>query len=122
MRDVRILIETAFWASLKREEERPVTFNIALLPRSDVANEIDFGSFGQVLLTFNQSLPMTVESITKLAVAFDPKTTAFVAAPVDDERTEYEIWGAIFFGYPRNQFKEIALSEAGLRFLLRPDC
>jgi len=36
---VRVLIETAFLASLKREEDRSITFSLALLQRDEIDEE-----------------------------------------------------------------------------------
>ena len=114
IRDLRAIVETAFWASLKREEDRPITFSIALMSKDDIAEEQGF------LISFDCSFPLTKESIAKLAPAFDPKTASLIAAPIDDEKTEYEIWAAMFFNPTTDRFEEIPVAIADLN-LLRPD-
>jgi hypothetical protein len=114
IRDLRAIVETAFWASLKREEERSITFSIALMLKDDIAEEQGF------IMSFDRSLPLMVESIAKLASALDPKTTSLIAAPIDNEKAEYEIWGAMFFGPTTDRFEEIPVGIAGLN-LFRPD-
>jgi hypothetical protein len=120
IRDARVLLEKAFLASLKREEGRSITFSIALLSKADIAEEQQISGRKQVIMSFDHSFPFTVESITKLAPAFDPKTTSLIAAPVDDRKTEYEIWGAMFFGSTTDRFEEIPVGVDGLS-LFRPD-
>ncbi len=114
IRDLRVIVEMAFLASLKREEGRSITFSIVLLSKDDIAEEQRF------IMSFDRSFPLTVESITKLAPAFDPKTTTLIAAPIDDEKAEYKIWGAMFFSPTTDRFDEIPVGIAGLN-LLRSD-
>ena len=128
IRDVRVLLEKAFLASLKREEGHPITFSIALLSKADIAEEQRVSGLKQVIMSFDRSFRLTDESIAKLAPAFDPKTTSLIAAPVDDRREEYEIWGAMVFGPARgmvfgpttDRFEEIPVGVEGLN-LSRPD-
>lgn len=119
VRDVRAVVETAFWASLKREEDRPVVFALMLLPR-DAPSEQGH-PFPHQVLNFGKSLPLSVESVTKLAPAFDPGMTALAVAPGDDQRREYEIWGAILYVPTSNLFTEISICQQGLTNLWRPD-
>lgn len=120
VRDVRAVVETAFWASLKREEDRPVTFALVLMPRTAPAEQGH--PFPNQILAFSKSLPLSVESVTKLAPAFNPDATALAVAPVDDERSEYEIWGAVLYVPTTNLFTEAPIcSIQGLTNLWRPD-
>jgi hypothetical protein len=52
------LVETSFWASLKKEEGRSLTFSLAYAPASDAIWKPQ---------KFDTSLPFDVETITKLA-------------------------------------------------------
>lgn len=69
--DVRAVTEAAFWASLKREEGQAITFALVLLPK-DIKTEQGHPLPSQIL-RFNKSLPLNVESVTKLAMAFQVK-------------------------------------------------
>jgi len=114
IRDLCAIVETAFWASLKREEDRPITFSIALMSKDDIAEEQGF------IMSFARSFPLTEESVAKLAPAFDPKTASLLVTPIDDKKTEYEIWAAMFFNPTTDRFGEIPVAIADLD-LLRPD-
>ena len=75
------LIETAFWASLEREEGRPLAFNIAYdSPSSDDPHDF----------AFHPSLPFDRRTITKLAPATDSSCTLGVDA---DSGGDLRIWG-----------------------------
>lgn len=120
IRDVRAVVETAFWASLKREEDHPITFALVLMPRNAPAEQGH--PFPNQILTFNKSLPLSVESVTKLAPAFNPDATALAVASVDDQRSEYEIWGAVLYAPTSNLFTEAPVCTIqGLTNLWRPD-
>jgi len=120
IRDVRVLLEEAFLASLKREEGRSITFSIALLSKADIAEEQQVSGLKQIIMSFDRSFPLTDESIAKLAPAFDSKTTSLIAAPVDDRKEKYEIWGAMVFDPTTDRFEEIRVGLGGLN-LFRPD-
>ena len=68
--DVREVIETTFFASLEREEDRPIRFSVVLASPS----ELDDAShqYHRELSRFVTSVPFTVDSITELAPAFNP--------------------------------------------------
>ncbi len=105
--DVEFLVETAFLASLKKEEDRPVTFSLVLMGKKRAARAAADPSRKQLIMTFEQGLPLTVDSLSKVAMAFDPRFTSFVVAPVDESRKRYEIWGAMFFNALPNYFEDI---------------
>jgi len=117
--DVRVIIETAFLASLKREEGKPITFCITLLSKDCVMEECSSGR-KQVIMTFEQSLPFSQESITKISPAFDSTTTSLIVAPGNDRSSDYEIWGAMFYGPSLKPLEEIPVGIEGLT-LFRPD-
>ena len=119
LHELRAIIETAFLASMKREEERPLSFSIALLPKNFVEKEMARGH-RQIVFSFDHCLPLNVESIAKLALAFDPINSALVVEPQNEDKSKFSIWGAIFFGIPRNRFKEIPASDPRFNFS-RPD-
>ena len=105
--DVEYLVETAFLASLKKEEDRPVTFSLVLMGKKRAARAAADPGRKQLIMTFEQSLPLNVDSLSKVAMAFDPRFTSFVVAPVDESRKRYEIWGAMFFNALPNYFEDI---------------
>ena len=117
--DVRAVVETAFWASLKREEDRPITFSLVLLPRNAPAERGH--PLPNQVLTFRRSLPLSAESVTKLAPAFNPNVSALAVAPVDGQSREYEIWGAIIYAPTSDLFTGSSLGMQGLTNLWRPD-
>lgn len=116
--DVRILIETAFLASLKQEEKQPVKFAIALMSKAD--NPAEEAEHEQVILRFRHSLPLNPETIAKLASAFDPRITSLIAAPAGQDKIEYEIWGAMFFGPTTDRFEKMPATVSDPD-LSRPD-
>jgi hypothetical protein len=121
--DLQTLLDTAFRASLKREEGRSITFALVLVPRSSfVENEWDDAGQKQIL-RFDKELPLQVEAITKLATAFDAHRTALIVTPPVEASENYLIPGAIFF-YPRfftwNPF-DVSPGRADLTQLFRPD-
>ncbi len=107
VRDFQALLETAFLASLEQEEGRSIVFNIGLLPENLVQQEQRSTGLLQIVLPFKERLPLTVESITRIASAFDPKTSSLIAEPVDPEKNNYQIWGAMVFSRKSNSFNEI---------------
>jgi hypothetical protein len=113
------IIETAFLASLKREEGYPITFSIALLLKEDIEKELSTG-LRQVILAFDKRLPFTVESITKLAAAFDSRTSALIIEPKNNEKDRFDIWGTMLFGTSEHSFNQIPASVDDLN-LSRPD-
>ena len=118
--EIRTIIEISYLASLKREEGRDVTFSIVILSKQNVAELQRSCSRSQIILSFDHSLPLTVESIIKLAPASHPKTTALIAGFKADSKTDFEIWGMMFFGSTANRFNEIPATIEGLA-LFRPD-
>lgn len=119
LHELRAIIETAFLASMKREEERPLSFSIALLPKKSVEKEMARGH-RQIVFSFDHYLPLNVESIAKLALAFDPINSALVVEPQNEDKSKFSIWGAIFFGIPRNRFNRIPACNPSFN-LSRPD-
>jgi len=118
--DVQEIIEKSFLASMQREEEKPVTFCLAYLNRDDAEREKIANGFRQVILTFDKVLPLTVDSLSKIAPAFDPKVAALIIGKDLSGSNTFHIWGAMFFGPDINRFTEIPVSIEGFN-LVRPD-
>lgn len=66
------LVETAFWASLQREEDRLLNFSIGYESSSSGAS-FDF--------LFGNSLPFEIGSLTKLGPAIDGSNTSMLVGP-----------------------------------------
>jgi hypothetical protein len=122
--DLRVVIETAFFASLKKEESLPIDFSIAFIAQNEISklNDEHSGKEIQMILQFPEPLDFNVESISKLANAFDKNTTALIVEPVNNELGKsYCIWGAMYFGPPSNYFDISSLSGDGF-ITSRPNC
>ncbi len=112
--DIEFLVETAFLASLKKEEDHPITFSLVFLSKRRAARAFGDPDRKQLIMTFEQSFPLTVDSLSKVAPAFDPRFTSFVVAPPTDEsKKRYEIWGAMFFNTLPNYFDDIPGGRSG---------
>jgi hypothetical protein len=118
--DVRFLVETAFWASLKKEEDRATSFAIALLTKEEVEQEFELSGRRQLIMTFERSLPLSVDSLTKIAPAFNPQHTALIIESDNNAKTSYRIWGAMYFSSLSNPLKEIPVWIEDQTFV-RPD-
>ncbi len=105
--DVEFLVETAFLASLKKEEDHPVTFSLVFLNKKRATKAFSDPRRKQLIVTFEHRIPLTVDSLSKIAMAFDPRFTSFVVTPTDETKKRYEIWGAMFFNALPNYFDNI---------------
>lgn len=118
--DLRVIIETSFLASLKREEGRSLSFAVVLLPKHKVEEEFKTSGRKQLIFNFDESLPFIESSIIKLASAFDPRISALIAGPRGANSNEYEIWGVMFFRPSHNLFNEIPAGMPEFSYF-RPD-
>jgi hypothetical protein len=98
--DVRVILEKLFLISLKREEDRPIKVSIALLDESIFEKEESYIEPSGILIRLRARLPFSIESVIKLAPAFDYASTSLALTPVDRKRGRYEIWGILFYGQP----------------------
>ena len=119
LRDFVVLVETAFVASLKQEEERFRKFSVVLLAEKDKDKEQESSRFKQEILVLNRRLPFSPESLAKLSPACDPQTGALLVSPPEDDSENYEIWGLMFFGPMTNRFNKIPVMDEFTT--LRPD-
>jgi hypothetical protein len=94
--DLKALLEIVFLASLQQEERRAIQVRLVLLPDATTtslkheANHLE-------ALPFAQPIPLSVESLRKLAPAFDQNLATLVAARSADTNG-YDIVGAILYG------------------------
>lgn len=91
---IKNIMETVFLAGLNREEGRPVQVVVSLINPSDYKHRGP--SSESVLLTLETRQPFNVNTLVKLASAFDPTTTALAVSQVSEKGYSLEIWGAIF--------------------------
>jgi len=94
--DVKEILDQAFLASLKREEDRPISFTLTFLNKEDVDAETESIVYHQIIVTFDEELPFSVEAISKIASAFDPKISALIVGK-SKEDGKFSIWGGMFF-------------------------
>lgn len=103
------LINTAFYASLAREEGRPVTFALILaddkLLRTENANRKDWS-----LLVFSERPRFSVDEVAKLAPAIDHRQTLLAVCATDDGKLE--IAGLIRTNKMQHRFSRGELSSA----------
>lgn len=118
--DLKALIEVSFFASLKREEDKPISFALVLLAKHEARKEQETSSRKQLILSFPESLPFKESSIIKLSSAFDIKTSALLVGPKENNQNEYEIWGVMFFRATQNRFTQIPAALHGYNYF-RPD-
>src|SRR4051812_9079827 len=79
--DLTDLLQASFWASLQKEENRPVTFSVAFIPP-------DAGPNAYV---FEEAVPFSPESLVKLAPALQISKAHIGIWP--DTAGELVIWG-----------------------------
>jgi hypothetical protein len=101
------LIETAFLASLRTEESRPIVCTLAWAPRLPAAGD---ASEPQILgqsprariFPFREPLPLTVQHLCQLAPAANPATTAILvhAGEGSARRRGLVLWGLAAYGAP----------------------
>jgi len=105
---VKILVETAFLASLKREEDRPLHFALVL---ADPNTYIQDGNAAQIqtsLLHLNRPRPFSVDSIGKLAPALDPTLSGMAVGPTTAEG-DLQIWGVFKYHPLSHRFNDVPI-------------
>ncbi len=94
--DLKALLETVFLASLQQEERRAIQVRVVFFPDATTtslkheANHLES-------LPFAQPIPLSVESLRKLAPAFDQNIATLVAAR-SAGTSGYDLVGAILYG------------------------
>jgi hypothetical protein len=83
------LVETAFWASLEREEGRPLHFKVSFMRPAPGDERV---------ITFDRPIPCDIRGLTKLAPAVGAAEGAALVAPF--ENGALKIWG--LKGYDRS--------------------
>ncbi|HEV8717666.1 MAG TPA: hypothetical protein VGX03_33190 [Candidatus Binatia bacterium] len=94
--NLKALLEIVFLASLQQEERRAIQVRVVFFPDAttlslkQAANHLES-------LPFAQPIPLSVESLRKLAPAFDQNIATLVAARNADT-SGYDLVGAILYG------------------------
>jgi|SRR5687767_2930478 hypothetical protein len=112
--DLRHILATAFFASLEREEGRPLRFVLCCSPDLDVVRD----GFGETVPVVPLAVPrpVTVESIRSLAPAVSPSNAAMlIRFPKEGGGPAHcEIAGVLHVG------EHVALARSGRSFYYRP--
>lgn len=111
---LRYILETAFFASLEREEGRALHFVLCCAPSARVVRD---GSDEAVpLIPFKPARPFTVDSIRSLAPAVSPGNAALLIRCPDthDDTQPVQIAGVLHIG------ADLARARAGRSFYYRP--
>jgi hypothetical protein len=103
---VKTVIETAFLASLEREEDRPIHFALVMADPEIGKRLSHVKRPSEYLLHLQGALPFTVDSIAKLAPALDPGSSAMAVGPAETDG-ELVIWGVFRFSPTSSAFNEI---------------
>lgn len=82
---IKEILEICYWASLKKEESRPIKFQIAII-QSDRVNSESYQEF-----VFNKPIKFAPEEIRKLAPAINPNHYVIGVYPM--EKDVLKIWG-----------------------------
>ncbi|HEX9928636.1 MAG TPA: hypothetical protein VGB02_08885, partial [Pyrinomonadaceae bacterium] len=98
------LFESMFFASLKTEEQQPITFHIVYLdpenPDPDPPRRIVKNRWSYV--KFAESIPATIPNLIKIAKASDPRTSSL--AIYSNNKGKIFIWGLIDQGNQYHSF------------------
>lgn len=127
LEDLHAIINTAFFASLKKEEGKSLEFSLALITEQEIDDTPSLSPDYrmQVKMKFPEPLPLNVETISKFGRAFEKDSTALAVELSENEPNQnYQIWGAIFFGPSvHNPLNFEAINFGGPGFTTqRPDC
>lgn len=111
--DLRHILETAFLASLAREEGRDLRFVLCVAPDLDVTRD----GFDERLSVLPLQVPraLTIEALRKIAPAVSPSSAAIlIRCFTDDDGTRCEIAGILNVG------SNLARARSGRSFYHRP--
>lgn len=89
---IRKIVEAIYCAGLKQEEEVPIRVRVALVDGEQLNHELRANK--NIVMFFEKKLPFTVDTLVKLAPAFDHVTTAIIVSPSEKSSDELEIVGA----------------------------
>jgi Probable sensor domain DACNV len=101
--DVKDVFEQVFLASLKCEEGRPIRCSMVLASPSDIDDPSH--QYNKDFRRFVTPLPLTADSIAKLAPAFDPLLSS-IAVCRDAETATLHCWGIFNYSPPGHRLNE----------------
>ncbi|MBF0368215.1 MAG: GAF domain-containing protein [Magnetococcales bacterium] len=93
--DIKLILETIFFASLKQKEENPIKVSVSLVESMALLDEV--AAYDGMTVLFDHPFPFTADTLVNLSPAFDPSTTSLVVMPEDGTPGRLEIHGAIYF-------------------------
>ncbi|MEO5334241.1 MAG: DNA integrity scanning protein DisA nucleotide-binding domain protein [Magnetococcus sp. YQC-5] len=107
---VKTIMEMVFLAGLKRDEDRPVRVGVSLI---DPASLPDRGRAGEsIVFRMEPCSLLTVDTLVKLAPAFDPETTVLAVWSAEHDPNLLVIWSAIFTTHRgRNRFDALPIEQ-----------
>lgn len=114
---LKSLVETAFQASMAREEEQNLKFNLVLYSRNEYNNQPAHGC-RQNALIFEKTQPLNEEKIRKLTPALATENSGLAVEVSEDGKLK--VWGLVYWGNLRNRFNQIAVGIEGY-MTSRPD-
>jgi len=94
--DLKALLEIVFLASLQQEERRAIQVRVVFFPDATITSLKQKAKHLESL-PFAQPIPLSVESLRKLALAFDQNIATLIAAR-STGTSRYDIVGAILYG------------------------
>ncbi|MEO5367676.1 MAG: hypothetical protein H7831_15230 [Magnetococcus sp. WYHC-3] len=94
---LRTVMETVFFSGLKREEDRAVQVSLMLMD-PETRSGSGFTAHG-MLIRLDKPLPLSVDNLVKLALAFDSNTTTLCVNEDPDAGGRLTIWGASFISH-----------------------
>lgn len=116
--DIKKLIEEAFWASIKREEEQALTFSIVLLSNINYKDELSLSGITPLVFEFAESVEFSSRSIAKMAFSFDKCNSALAVYKTNDNT--YKIWGSVYYNSSESYLSEISIGVSNNNYF-RPD-
>lgn len=110
---VKQIIEISFLASLKREEERPLNFGVVLSSPEEAFDSLSDLNPPDRILQFENPKIFSVDSICKLASAFDPTLSLLAVSTLEEESNSLYIWGVYTFEKLTHRFNELPVGLHG---------
>jgi len=114
---LKTAIETIFFASLKKEEDRSIRLAVVLASPEGIGSGEHQSP--DSILHFRFRLPFAVDTLAKLAPALDPARSAIAVGPTT-LNGDLEVWGIFTFTPKTHRFNEISTAIWG-EINLSPD-
>ena len=120
VRLLRELVEPVFVASLRTEEGRELSFSLIVVPRDEEQRRSHLHGTCQEVVPFSDTVPLSSESLCKLAPACDSRIGALMVDVCNEETGACCIWGVMFYGPPLRALTEVPV-HIGELSTQRPD-